>query len=111
MIFAFVLHLPKCKVFLIFFILTTILTASASCFFLISFNLPTSAHKSIMKLSAVCPCESAYECVLTDLKAFSDASLSLSLTENTGARVRTVSGMSEKGVSHGVSHSRQAKLP
>ncbi|XP_016365899.1 xin actin-binding repeat-containing protein 2-like [Sinocyclocheilus rhinocerous] len=33
------------------------------------------------------------------------------VTENTGARVRTVSGMSEEGVSHGVSHSRQAKLP
>ncbi|XP_043097200.1 xin actin-binding repeat-containing protein 2 isoform X2 [Puntigrus tetrazona] len=33
------------------------------------------------------------------------------VTENTGARVRTVSGMSEEGVSHGVSHSRQTKLP
>ncbi|XP_052456603.1 xin actin-binding repeat-containing protein 2 isoform X2 [Carassius gibelio] len=33
------------------------------------------------------------------------------VTENTGARVRTVSGMSEEGVSHGVAHSRQAKLP
>ncbi|KAK7154951.1 hypothetical protein R3I93_009790 [Phoxinus phoxinus] len=33
------------------------------------------------------------------------------VTEDTGARVRTVSGMSEEGVSHGVSHSRQAKLP
>ncbi|XP_056315536.1 xin actin-binding repeat-containing protein 2 isoform X1 [Danio aesculapii] len=33
------------------------------------------------------------------------------VTESTGARVRTVSGMSEEGVSHGVSHSRQAKLP
>ncbi|XP_050967668.1 xin actin-binding repeat-containing protein 2 isoform X2 [Labeo rohita] len=33
------------------------------------------------------------------------------VTENTGARVRTVSGMSEEGVSHGVPHSRQAKLP
>ncbi len=64
MIFAFVLHLPKCKlccnVQCNVFILTTILKASA-CFFLISFTLPTSAHKSIMKLSAICPCESAYE--------------------------------------------------
>ncbi|XP_056606013.1 xin actin-binding repeat-containing protein 2 isoform X1 [Triplophysa dalaica] len=33
------------------------------------------------------------------------------VTENTGARVRTVSGMSDEGVPHGVSHSRQAKLP
>ncbi|XP_073707526.1 uncharacterized protein xirp2a [Garra rufa] len=33
------------------------------------------------------------------------------VTENTGARVRTVSGMSEEGVSHGVPHSGQAKLP
>ncbi|XP_067230903.1 xin actin-binding repeat-containing protein 2 isoform X2 [Chanodichthys erythropterus] len=33
------------------------------------------------------------------------------VTEGTGARVRTVSGMSEEGVSHGVSNSRQAKLP
>uniref|UniRef100_A0A673G4G3 Uncharacterized protein n=1 Tax=Sinocyclocheilus rhinocerous TaxID=307959 RepID=A0A673G4G3_9TELE len=37
--------------------------------------------------------------------------VSLSLTENTGARVRNVSGMSEEGVSHGVAHSKQAKLP
>ncbi|XP_076871734.1 uncharacterized protein xirp2a isoform X2 [Brachyhypopomus gauderio] len=33
------------------------------------------------------------------------------VTENKGARVRTVSGMSEEGVSHGVSNSRQTKLP
>ncbi|XP_051986270.1 xin actin-binding repeat-containing protein 2-like isoform X1 [Xyrauchen texanus] len=33
------------------------------------------------------------------------------VTENMCARVRTVSGMSEEGVSHGVSHSGQAKLP
>ncbi|XP_026882342.2 xin actin-binding repeat-containing protein 2 isoform X1 [Electrophorus electricus] len=33
------------------------------------------------------------------------------VTENKGARVRTVSGMSEEGVSHGVSHSGQTKLP
>ncbi|KAG9277580.1 xin actin-binding repeat-containing protein 2 isoform X1 [Astyanax mexicanus] len=32
------------------------------------------------------------------------------LTENKGARVRTVSGMSEEGVSHGVSHSGQTKF-
>ncbi|XP_072539685.1 uncharacterized protein xirp2a [Salminus brasiliensis] len=32
------------------------------------------------------------------------------ITENKGARVRTVSGMSEEGVSHGVSHSGQTKL-
>ncbi|XP_051997657.1 xin actin-binding repeat-containing protein 2-like [Xyrauchen texanus] len=33
------------------------------------------------------------------------------VTENTSARVRTVSGMSEDSVSHGVSYSGQAKLP
>ncbi|XP_053494600.1 xin actin-binding repeat-containing protein 2 isoform X3 [Ictalurus furcatus] len=32
------------------------------------------------------------------------------ITENKGARQRTLSGMSEEGVSHGVSHSRQTKL-
>ncbi|XP_060774720.1 xin actin-binding repeat-containing protein 2 isoform X2 [Neoarius graeffei] len=32
------------------------------------------------------------------------------VTENKGVRQRTMSGMSEEGVSHGVSHSRQTKL-